>query len=68
MEEEFLDYMRESHNKALPFDEMVKAELDRLELTCSGLRWRIEVLQDENARLEGYIRDIVDVVRELAKE
>ena len=62
MEEEFLDYMRESHNKALPFEEMVKAELARLNVICSGLRGQLDILQIENERLEDSISRIADVL------
>jgi uncharacterized small protein (DUF1192 family) len=63
MEDEFLDYMREEYNKALPFDEMVRAELGRLNMKLTELEQRIAVLQTENVNLEGYIKEIVKWIK-----
>jgi hypothetical protein len=63
MEDEFLDYMREEYNKALPFDEMVRAELGRLNMKITELEQRIAFLQDDDAKMREWIGEIVKWIK-----
>ena len=58
-EEMFLEFEREKHNKSLPFEEMVRAELDRLSMRITEMEHRQVLHSLDMSRVEEMLDKIV---------